>query len=81
MANGRVYVGSNDFKVYALNAETGALVWSFATNGGVFSSPVVVDNVVYVGSTDNNHVCFRRCNRSYELAFHDNWGNSQIQPP
>ena len=35
VANGVVYVGSNDNKVYALNASTGEKLWSYATDGGV----------------------------------------------
>jgi outer membrane protein assembly factor BamB len=45
-----VYVGSEDHSVYALNASTGALVWSDATRGMVDSSPAVANGVVYVGS-------------------------------
>ena len=44
-----VYVGSYDGKVYALNAATGALEWSYATGSEEDSSPVVVNGVVYVG--------------------------------
>ena len=47
-----VYVGSDDDKIYCLDASTGALVWSYTTGGGVVSSPAVVGGVVYVGSTD-----------------------------
>jgi outer membrane protein assembly factor BamB len=54
VANGMVYVGSNDNNVYALDATTGALQWSFATGNGVSSSPAVANGVVYVGSADNN---------------------------
>jgi outer membrane protein assembly factor BamB len=36
--------------LYALNASTGALLWSYATQGGVQSSPAVVNGVVYFGS-------------------------------
>ena len=51
MANGVVYVGSEDGNVYALKASTGALLWSYAiVNQGVYSSPVVANGVVYVGS-------------------------------
>ena len=35
-----------------MNAATGALIWKFATGGGVFSSPAVADGVVFVGSWD-----------------------------
>ena len=33
VANGVVYVGSYDGNVYALNASTGALLWSYTTGG------------------------------------------------
>jgi outer membrane protein assembly factor BamB len=52
VANGVVYVGSYDDNVYALNAKTGALLWSFATGDYVPSSPAVANGVVYVGSQD-----------------------------
>lgn len=51
VVNGVVYIGSNDGKLYALNAITGVKLWDFKTEGGL-SSPAVVDGVVYVGSAD-----------------------------
>jgi outer membrane protein assembly factor BamB len=55
--NGMVYFGTgsatND-SIYALNSRTGALVWSYPTSGWVFSSPTVVNGVVYIGSNDGN---------------------------
>ena len=54
VVNGVVYVGSDDFNVYALNANTGAKLWSSATGGPVYSSPAVADGVVYVSSNDGN---------------------------
>lgn len=50
----RIYFGSGDGNVYALDARSGALVWKFATNGIVHSSPAVVENTVYIGSFDSN---------------------------
>jgi PQQ enzyme repeat len=41
VANGVVYVGSGD--VYALNARTGAKLWTYATGSYVWSSPAVVN--------------------------------------
>ena len=38
--------------MYALNASTGAVLWKYATEGVVFSSPAVANGVVYVGSSD-----------------------------
>ena len=54
VADGVVYVGSNDHRVYALDAATGNELWSFATGEVVVSVPTVVDGVVYVGSNDNH---------------------------
>jgi outer membrane protein assembly factor BamB len=54
VANGVVYVGSNDNNLYALNATTGAKVWNYTTGGSVYSSPAVANGVVYVGSQDHN---------------------------
>jgi outer membrane protein assembly factor BamB len=52
VAGGVVYVGSIDGKVYALNAATGAVKWTYATISAVMSSPAVAGGVVYVGSDD-----------------------------
>lgn len=49
-----VIFGSGDQHVYALDALTGALKWSFATGDVVHASPAVAHNVVYIGSWDRN---------------------------
>ncbi len=36
--------------MYALNAGTGALVWSFTLDGPADASPAVANGVAYVGS-------------------------------
>ncbi len=54
VANGVVYVGSDNHNVYALNESTGALVWSYTTGDEVSSSPAVANGIVYVGSWDHN---------------------------
>ena len=54
IVTGRVYVGGWDCKVHALDALTGALVWSYTTGGKVDSSPTVAGDMVYVGSHDGN---------------------------
>ena len=52
--NGRVYFGSGDGNVYAVDANTGVMEWKFATKDVVHSSPAVANNTVYVGSWDSN---------------------------
>jgi len=56
LANGYLYVGSSDKKVYALDAATGQLKpgWPFKTKGKIWSTPAVVDGVVYIGSLDHH---------------------------
>jgi outer membrane protein assembly factor BamB len=53
IANGRVYFGSGDGNVYAVDAATGLLQWKFATGDVVHASPAVAGNTVYVGSWDS----------------------------
>lgn len=53
VANGKVYFGSGDGNVYAVDAETGTLQWKFPTKDVVHSSPAVVNGVVYIGSWDS----------------------------
>ena len=50
--NGRVFIGSDDTYAYALDLDTGALVWRFQTGGYVYSSPGVHGGKVFVHSTD-----------------------------
>ena len=54
IANGRVYFGSGDGNVYAIDAPTGSLSWKFQTGNVVHATPAVVDGIVYVGSWDRN---------------------------
>jgi outer membrane protein assembly factor BamB len=51
---GRVFFGSQNQDVYAVNATTGAQDWNFETQKIVFSSPAVANGIVYVGSHDGN---------------------------
>jgi eukaryotic-like serine/threonine-protein kinase len=51
--NARVYVGSNDNSLYALNAVTGTLIWKYTVGYPIQSSPLVVNGTVYVGCVDS----------------------------
>ena len=53
VVDGVVYIGSNDFNVYALDARGGRKLWSFGTGNIVyFSSPAVAGGVVYISGTN-----------------------------
>ena len=54
VANGTVYFGSQDHKIYALDAENGTKRWEFETGSWINSSPAVANGVVYCGSNDGN---------------------------
>jgi outer membrane protein assembly factor BamB len=55
VVGGVVYVGSGDGKVYALNATTGAHLWSYATGAVIyFSSPAIAGGMIFIGSSDDN---------------------------
>ena len=51
-SQGRVVLGGRDKMVHALDAKTGKAHWTFMTNARVESSPAIVGNRVFVGSTD-----------------------------
>lgn len=52
VANGIVFAGSVDVKgpIYAINAETGSIVWSYETGSSVYGGLSVSDGCIYVGN-------------------------------
>lgn len=52
LADGILYVGSDDGAVYAVDPASGTARWKFATEGLVRSTPAVVAGTVYFGSYD-----------------------------
>lgn len=53
VVGGRVYFGSGDGNVYAVDASRGLLLWKASTGGVVHGSPAVANGTVYVGSYDS----------------------------
>ncbi|WP_226013293.1 PQQ-binding-like beta-propeller repeat protein [Halomicrobium salinisoli] len=53
VADGTVYVGAADERVYAVDADTGEQQWAFWTWNNVTGAPVVTPDTVYVGSDDS----------------------------
>jgi outer membrane protein assembly factor BamB len=47
---GRVYIGSTDGKVYAINLKDGGKIWEFDTGDDIEASPLLLDKTIYIGS-------------------------------
>jgi len=52
VAAGRVYIGSNDGKLYVLDAATGRKISEFDAGAGLSASPAIADGKVVIGSQD-----------------------------
>lgn len=65
VANGVVYIGSDDGKLYALDSRIGSIRWATRTGNLITSSPAVANGVVYIGSWDNKlYACDARTGRT-----------------
>src|SRR5688572_95474 len=67
IAQGKAFIGSDDKQIHCIDLKTGKAVWTFATQGEIESSPLVLDgftskdagkqntgSIVYVGSSDGH---------------------------
>ena len=52
-ADGTIYVGSTDYKLYAIYPD-GTKKWEFRTEGGYYSPAIGADGTIYVGSSYDN---------------------------
>lgn len=57
IADGRVFLGAQDGRLRAIDAETGAELWTFQTGGPIMNSAAVADGRVYFGSHDGQVYC------------------------
>ena len=53
VVEGQIYIGSLDGNLYALDADTGKINWTFKTGQKVRATPTLADGVVYIGSWDD----------------------------
>ena len=60
--DGVIYVGGWDGNFYALNQESGQLIWRYPTGKSVVSTPVVYQGKVYFGSNDKFIYCLNASN-------------------
>ena len=57
LAGVQLFVGSDDHYLYCLDQEDGTILWTFPTEGYVYSSPSLYDKAVYFGSNDGTVYC------------------------
>lgn len=58
IAGGRVFVGSNDGRFYALDLSTGAKLWEFNAGAPLSASPAIAKGRIVIGSQDGRLYCF-----------------------
>lgn len=56
LANGKLFAGGNDGKIYAFDSRNGEARWSYDYGAPLNSQPVVAGSRVYIGSEDGNLV-------------------------
>src|ERR1700686_3335974 len=54
VVDNRVYVGSQDQHLYALDVETGHQIWTYVTRRRIVSAPIFADGIIYVTSLDGS---------------------------
>src|SRR6266513_5281671 len=70
IAGDKLYFGSSDHSLYALDLATGALKWKFKSAGRITSSPAVSAGVVYFGSFDGNFYAVDAATGQLKWKFH-----------
>ncbi|MEE9285761.1 MAG: PQQ-binding-like beta-propeller repeat protein, partial [Dehalococcoidia bacterium] len=74
VVDGVVYIGGMDKRLYALDIETGAIVWVFKAGGAIASTPLVVGDLVYVGAFDRKFYAIDRATGEERGVFKvDHW--------
>jgi outer membrane protein assembly factor BamB len=53
--NGKVYVGSLDGNLYCLDANSGSVVWKYATNGPILATPTIVSGKIFFPSSTGGY--------------------------
>ena len=51
---GKVFIGSTDQMVYALDFSTGEKIWNFAAGSTIEAAPLLLDQTLFIGTTDGS---------------------------
>jgi outer membrane protein assembly factor BamB len=62
VADGVVYFGSGDCRIYAVNKTTGLQIWNYSTSTSISSSAAVANGIVYIGSGDGGFYALNATN-------------------
>ena len=57
IAEGHVFIGSDDYNLYALNISTYQKSWSIHVEGAVRSTPFLTNDMIYFGTEGNEFIC------------------------
>lgn len=68
----RIYFGSSDGFIYALDKNNGALIWKYETNGAIVSKPLIHNNILYISSRDQNIYAINIDNGNLNWSFEMN---------
>ena len=58
IAGDRVFVGSNDGRLYVLNLANGGKLWEFNAGAPLSASPAIANGRIVIGSQDGRLYCF-----------------------
>jgi outer membrane protein assembly factor BamB len=58
IAGDRIYVGSNDGRLYVLNLTNGSKLWEFNAGAPLSASPAIANGRLVIGSQDGRLYCF-----------------------
>ncbi|MBI3191018.1 PQQ-like beta-propeller repeat protein [archaeon] len=63
IADSKIIFGSHDTFIYALDVESGKMIWRFKTNGVAYADLATYNNLIYAGSQDGFLYCldYRHC--------------------
>lgn len=51
-----LYAGCGDSYLYAIDISTGSVVWKYFTGNPIYKNPLIIDNNVFAGGVNENHV-------------------------